>query len=601
VSGGADLRALVSHGALATLLRPLTVVLVALLSSAVSAAPGINVTVQPTPAEVGLLMTVTVTISGNESLDCDLLEVPEVKGGRLRFAGGPSTRSSFSSINGRRSNSVSTVWEFELVPQVQGQLAIPPFRFSCRGSEVASLPQLVDVGPSTLRDDLVSIEVTPATHELWLGQVVDIGVRFSVLEAAYDSGLRNGLEITLPWVTESPALHLLDPPSPNCRLFQATIQPGGEQIPTCVDRDYSGGESTIVHTQTVPMLAIESGTVALGDARFDFRLVLEREQRRSSGFSLFGGLSTVPSRVVVATATEPGPVITVREPPREGRPASYTNAVGRFRLDARATPRQLVVGESCQLQLGLVVPPGSAGHLGMIEWPEFAALSEDFRIFGKEDRRNGPVRELVLDLAPKNDRVTAIPELQFSFFDPQTESYETLTVGPFELDVSPGGSEGLTELNTPEELLNDLETIRERLPAPAQPWLPAWIWPVGGALALAFSEWRSGRARWRDDNPALLARRGARRVLDAELGTAGDAAAAASAFARYLAAHFGGPPGGLTLEEALPMISDEELARRLAQTMTGWEAAYLGGAALPVDQIKSEAQALAQSLERLKS
>lgn len=563
------------------------------------AAPDISVSVQPDQAEVGLLMSVTVTISGNESLDCDLLQIPDIDGGRMRLASGPSTRSTFTLVNGRRSNSVMTKWEFELVPEREGALEIPPFRFNCRGSEVASRTQVVIVRPSTLPKGLVRIEVEPATRELWLGQVVDIAVRFLVVEAAYDNGLRNGLEFSLPWLTETPALHMLEPSMPNCRVFLATMQPSGKEVPTCLVRDTSSGVSMIVHEQVIPMLAIESGTVTLDDARFDFRLVLERQQSRRSPFQLFGSLNSVPSRVVVASTVEPGPTITIREPPALGRPAGYTNAVGRFRFDGRAEPRQLVVGESCKLTLALAVGPGSSGHLGMIEWPEYDVLSEDFRIFGKEDERGDRVRELVLELAPKNERVDAIPVLEFSFFDPELGSYETLTVGPFDLDVAPGGTDGLTELSTPEELLNDLETIRERLPAPVSPPLPAWSWPVMAGVLLLFNEWRARRRQWRDDNPATVARRGARRRLNGELAEARDAAAVATAFARYLARRFGGPPGGLTLEEALPQIDDEAAARRLTEVMTRWEASYLGGAPLPVETVVVEARELADLLERV--
>lgn len=578
-----------------------TLLVWALVSPLVVAAPDITVTVQPEPAEVGLLMSVSVTISGNESLDCVLLQMPDIDGGRMRQASGPQTRSSFLlSSNGRRTNSVTTTWDFELIPQREGSLEIPPFRFNCRGSEVKSRPHIVIVGPSTLRKDLVSIEVLPDTNELWLGQVVDIRVRFSVVEAAYDRQLRNGLEFSLPWISESPALHMLEPKMPSGKVYLASIQPSGREVPTILLRDASGPESVIVHQLVIPMLAIEPGTVTLADARFDFRLVLERRQSRLNPLeSFFGGLNSVPSRVVVASTIEPGPTITVREPPAAGRPDSYTNAVGRFRFESRADPRSLVVGESCKLRLGLTIAPGSAGHLGMIEWPEYDLLSEDFRIFGKEDTRSDRLRELVLELAPKNERVESIPRLEFSFFDPLLGRYETLTVGPFPLDVSPGGTEGLTELSTPEELLNDLETIRERLPEPAQPPLPAWTWPAIAGVLLMFTEWRARRRSWRDANPAMVARKGARRRFNAELETAQDAATVAAAFARYLAERLGGPTGGLTLEEALPRIEDEAAALRLTEIMTRWEASYLGGSPLPVETVIVEARELADLLERV--
>lgn len=573
------------------------------LSALLPAAPevAVNVSIQPEPAEVGLLMSVTVTVAGPESVDCDLIAVPEVQGARLVHTSGPNPRRMLSITNGRRRESIETSWEFELVPAEEGLLTVGPFVFNCRGDELSTRSQSLHVQPSRLPEELVTMSVTPSATDLWVGQVVTFDVAFSVAEDAYDSGLQRGMEIVLPWLSETPDLHALDPPMPNCRVAMATIQPGGEEVPTCLERGMRGGVSHFVHRQSLPMVASRPGTLTLPDSRFSFRLVTDRRQAaRNDPFGLLGSLGRVPSRVVVASAVAPGPTLTIREPPEAGRPPSFTNAVGSYQLNASVEPRELAVGQSCRLRLDLIPEGGQQGYLALIEWPSFDLLADDFKVFGKQQDSKGGTRTLELELAPVSADVTSIPRLEFSVFDPASERYETLSVGPFALDVraGSGGNERLTVLSTPEEILNDLETIREELPAPAAPLPEPWVWIAGAAAVLGLAELLGARRRWRAAHPATLARQGARRVLQDELAAAKDVSAVASAFARYLAARLGGPPAGLTQEEAAERLPAGPLRDELVDTLTRWEAAYLGGAALELSAVRDEARSLADRLER---
>ena len=153
-------------------MRLATLALLLLTTAPVAArAPEISIDIQPTPAVVGLLMTVTVTITGAEGADCRLLGVPAVEGARLSFTGGPSSFSYTENRNGRRRQSVQTRWLFELVPEHEGLLELPAFRFDCRGSEVRSSTTVVPVEAGRSYD-VVDIEVQADAREIWVGQVV---------------------------------------------------------------------------------------------------------------------------------------------------------------------------------------------------------------------------------------------------------------------------------------------------------------------------------------------------------------------------------------------------------------------------------------------
>jgi hypothetical protein len=71
----------------------------------------------------------------------------------------------------------------------------------------------------------------------------------------------------------------------------------------------------------------------------------------------------------------------------------------------------------------------------------------------------------------------------------------------------------------------------------------------------------------------------------------------AAAFSRYLAARLDGPPGGLTANEAAELLPDRALGEELVRVVSRWEAAYLGGATLDLNVVRTEARSMADQLE----
>jgi len=567
---------------------------------AAAAPPDISVEISDERPEVGLVMGVTLTVTGAEGADCTLLELPAVDGARLVFRGGPSNQSSQVNINGRMMReSFVTTWRFELIPQRAGDLLLPPFRLQCRGTEVSSPSRRLHVAESTLQPDLVRLSVRPSAEQLWVGQVLELQIEASLSPGLEEHIQRGGLELDLPWLSGMPGLHAREMPDPPCRTqFLMPVNSGQSEIKICQTQEILGGEQRLVLRSTVPMLATEAGELQLPDSRFGARLVVETRLERDAFSVVFGGRGTaVPTRVVVSEAVAPGGVIRVLPTPEAGRPAIYTNAVGRFLFEGEARPRTLAVGESCTLILQLSTAERTVSNLDLVTWPDYAPVLSDFRLFGKDEDKVQGARTLVFEISPKHDRVSQVPALSFAYFDPEKGAYETATVGPFPLEVRPGGDGGLTELAAPEEVLNDLETIRETLPEPQAPGIPPWTAPGAALLVLLAVELRSRARAWRERHPELLQRRGARGALERALREAGDPASVATAFARYLSARLAGPPAGLTAEEAAERLSDAALAAELVATVDRWEAAYLGGATLDLNEIRGQARALAAKLE----
>jgi hypothetical protein len=553
--------------------------------------PQLSVRVEPPTGEVGLRMTLSISVDGPQGADCALISAPVLEGARLSFASGPITSSSTTIVNGRVSRSLRTEWGFLIIPERVGVLEVGPFRFQCRGVERTTRPVTVQVVESARPEDVVGLEIRASTDELWTGQAFSISVRASIDEASTEMLVANGTELHLPWLDGTDGLMLLEQPSPTGQNVRDIPLAGrNAKLALRAARDATGERPAVVLTRTIDMLATRAGRIELPESRFSATIATE-VQADDDPFSLMGR-RLVATRTAVADARAPGPVLTVRAPPEEGRPASFTNAVGRFQLSGSASPTTLRVGETCTVTLALT----GAGNLDFVVWPAYEELGRDFRVFGKSERKLPDARILEIEVSPKHERVTSIPQLELGAFDPDTHAYERLTVGPWTLSVSPGGGAGLADIESPTDALSSLETIREQLPAPRGQW-PAWLWCTPGLAALVAVDLRRRREQWRRRNPGEVARRAARARLEAALEGAAGARDVTIAFGHFLAARLDGPPAGLTAEEAALRLTDAELCAVLRRTVGGWEAGYLAGAPFDLAAARAEARALAARVE----
>ncbi len=565
---------------------------VATSAFAQTTSPEITVSVDRT-AEVGQAVTVMVSLSGPAGADCDLLALPDVEGGRLDVVSGPSSLQEKTVVNGRVSTRFTMRWQLRLIPERTGRIYLPALQFSCRGAVVSSKATYIDVSESSIEPGTVHLSIEPTSRELWVGQIFDVEIEAGVLLEQWRNVVRGGLMLALPWQADEDYVLLLGATPTSRGASEVFLNGDAARLAMSNSEQVRDGREYHLLTRRLRFLARAPGTVDLRDSRFSTTIATEVRNVRDP-LSIFGGTRQA-TRTAVLDAYGEGEPIVIRPLPLDGQPASFTNAVGDFRFFVNATPRSLAVGETCRLTMEV----RGVGNLEFIEWPAFSELDANFRVFDKNEEKEDTYRRLVWDVAPLNDRVDEIPSLAFSAFNPDTGEYVELVSPAIELDVEPGGGGGLTDLEPSQAILHDLETIRETLPEPRpEPWPTWWLW-APAVLALIGTELFTRRAAWRRSNPAEIARRGARRKFENELSEAGDAGAAAGAFARFLAARFNGPPAGMSAREAAGILRERDaaLADELVRVVSGWEAGYLGGASIDTATVAAEARALADRVE----
>lgn len=154
----------------------------------------------------------------------------------------------------------------------------------------------------------------------------------------------------------------------------------------------------------------------------------------------FGGLGL--GKAYEYTKSSQRVPIKVKPLPTEGRPASFTGAVGRFEVNAVVESPSIVAHQPFNFRVRFEGNGNAkAIDLPSIQWPatlEVYDTKSDSKFF-----KNGrSYRQFDILLIPRQEGELEIPSFEFSMFDPATGKYETRRTEPIQLTVAanPQGS-----------------------------------------------------------------------------------------------------------------------------------------------------------------
>lgn len=205
-----------------------------------------------------------------------------------------------------------------------------------------------------------------------------------------------------------------------------------------------------------------------------------------------GGFSGFGQRREMNVASDPVELL-VKSLPREGRPENFSGAVGEFTMQSSVDPMRADAGEP----LTLTVQINGRGNFDAMRDPTLVD-SEGWRTypptqdFERHDEIGyGGLKQFRYTLVAEENR-TATPGVEFSYFNPGTEEYVTLTAPPATVDATGAGRAAAAAATEPPA---DEETaVAEATPQPKvgetvfrsfSPWIhstTAWI--INGAIAV---------------------------------------------------------------------------------------------------------------------
>jgi len=547
---------------LAFLLASLLVSFVGL--GAAQAQSPIRAEVDRTALSTDETLTLTVTLDTSSILNSPTLSLPDLQGFRVV---GSSTSTQIGIING--DIETQAVYVYRLQPIQAGDLTIEPISVTLGGQTYSTQPMTVHVTQGT--GQVPAAPAAPSTPNQVAPPAAGLNGQDFYAEAEVD--------IAAPYVGQQvvytfrfyQAGALWSQPQYEAPTFTGFWSEGqAEQYEYQVQA--AGRIYDVIEVRTILFPSV-MGPVTIDPARLTI----------PGGF--FSRGQTLQSR----------PVELDVQPLPPGAPEGFNGAVGQYGLSSSLDLTQGTVGEPLTWQVTL----SGQGNLTAApepNWPEMPGW-RDFESQATVhteivDGRMVGSRTYERLLVPTVEGESAIPALEYVYFDPEAGQYQTSHTEPIPVPVAPGAA-GIPasqpasgQKEVVEQVVSDirhLKPVPSHLSMDDQPvtksavYWAAWAVPVAGALG--YFAWQRRQRHW-ENNASLArssqARKKAKKALARVRKEGGDAYDdAGQILTTYLSDKLDRPLAGLTHQALAGCLAergvDADLAERVEVVLVSSE------------------------------
>jgi len=364
------------------------------------------------PVDQGVLLTVTVT--GSRSAE---LIMPEVDGLTFHSRG---TSSMVNIINGDVTSSSSTT--FVVQAEREGNYTVPPivaeikgrtyksepFTLSVYGKKTAIKGKAVSSGKNL--EEIAFLEVK-LTGPHYVGEQVPVTIR-GYFDDRYKISLESPPTLTGEGVIMAPFTK--QPTQSRERLAGRTYDVVDWQTTLSAIKE---GEHTIELSLGAAVYTREKFDNPFNDPFFD---------------SFFSNTRKTPLKV-----KSPPLTFKALPLPTENQPEGFTGAVGKFTIDISADPIIVDVGEPITVTTTIT----GEGNFDSVHAPTYIDSADwktykpsNLEVKPEEKEKKKVFQQVII---PKNDSLTEIPPLSFSYFNPEEKKYEISKSKPVAIHVKP--------------------------------------------------------------------------------------------------------------------------------------------------------------------
>jgi len=351
--------------------------------------------------------------------DGDNFSPPSFNG--FRVVGGPNQSVSNSWINGVRT--FSKTYSYFLTPEKKGNYTIGQASIEIDGDIYKTLPVKVQVteavesslspgSPSSVVDDDIELSIEISKSNPYLNE--PISVEFKLL-------FNPKINVTNLGEIDNPEFKNFW--SQNIKIPRLEIK----------STSYKGQRYNYVTWKKALLFPQKAGDLELLPLTLDVTIDVPTNRRDFFGNTIY----TQTSKKVASRKR----IIKVKNFPENGKPESFSGAVGNFDILLKSSKSQLKATESFQLEFKV----NGNGNLKLFSLPEIIVPSslEKYAPEFKEkintslSGMNGEISN-VYTIVPQYQGKYPIPPVEFSFFNPKTEQYVTLYSNESIVDVLDG-------------------------------------------------------------------------------------------------------------------------------------------------------------------
>ena len=367
--------------------------------------------------------------------------------------GGPftSSSSSFSMVNGSMSHTVRNTYTFALQAEKEGTFHVGSASLTVKGNKISSEPFDIKVLP----DD--GSHAAPSGGGASSGQnqsqqnandpqVSGKDLFLRVVPSKKSAYVGEQIVLTYKLYTKVPVSSVSLSKMPSYAGFwtkdvsdnSGTLKQSSEYI--------NGIEYTSAEVNKVIIVPQRSGKLTLDPMTLECIAQVRTERNNSRSMDPFEAFFNDPffNRNIVNVKKELSSQslgIEVKNLPENGKPASFAGAVGNYNFKSDIDKTELSTNEAVTITLTV----SGTGNVELLQMPT-PVFPPDFEVYDPKITTSTNVGSQGLSgtkkaeylVIPRRAGSFTIPAVEFSFYNPSNESYQTLSSQPYTIKVEKG-------------------------------------------------------------------------------------------------------------------------------------------------------------------
>lgn len=390
----------------------------------------------PSVVAVGEQFRLSYSVNG-EGTD---LKVPTLEGFDLLMGPASSQSSSFSSINGKVTQSVSYTYTYVLEGTKEGTFQIPAATITVDGKKYQSNTLRIQVVKGSANSNATRSDGQKADQPDASASVNESNLFVKVDVSRRSLYLGESLMATIKVYTKVDLTNFGRSKFPPFDGFLAEEVPTPQRI-ELVRETYDGQIYNVGIIRKVLLYPQHTGQITIEP--FELECIV-RQRMAGGGRSFFDDFFGNYRDVRAMRRSKPV-TVTVRELPQDGKPLGFSGTVGKVSMSTSLSSDTISANDA----LTYKVTFEGTGNLKLLRAPSIS-FPLDFEVYDPKETRDIRVTEAGMTgsvsfeylIIPRYSGEYKIPGIRFSYFDPQTNSYKMITGKDYNIHVRKGAEKG---------------------------------------------------------------------------------------------------------------------------------------------------------------